>query len=407
MRLTTILYRHNYHRTIKVVWKKQGKMQINELTIPPELQEMGVKIHDAKELFMKDKKPEMLEEPAVVSSNYDLGDEKKYYLFHQKTRVTEGLDQVLSLTKTLSYEGLPPKLNTLVDVEQIPNQDDLVQDCIKQALVQDAWQVRLPKKLDITKPHWVFPREYGIPLKRKVSSLLAKLVLLCEAGTGKYPGCFTRSKILDVSSDLLINSRGSSVTFQLRSDIVIADEKPLQPFASVSEVKETKIRELPSIYPIKPTLDLDQCEECPASESSNEWLPDVVPKSHVHTIHIPHKSIGFLFPVQKLSRGIASCFAFAAEEARRLYGPDVKELLQPVSVQCVYMDIKTFGFLAYQLNTLDLDNVEGLKNQVWIDGPYDLYEEISEQGELKNYNPKVFAKMLALYLNGVFPASLE
>lgn len=383
-------------------------MQINDLFIPPQLQEMGVKIYDAKELFMPTKKPEVPEELSVLTSDDGFVDKKKYYLFDQKTRLTEGLDHVLALTKTVSYEGLPSKLNNLIGVEQIANQDDLVQDYIKQALISDAWQIKLPKKIDIQKPGWVFPREYGIPLRRKVSGLLEKLILLCEAGSGKYPECLARSKIMGARSDVLINSKGSSVTFQLQSDFLITDKKPLQPFASASEVEETKIRELPSLYPIKPVLDLTQCKECPSRESSSEeQLSYGVPKGYIHTLHIPHKSIGFFFPVQKLSRGVASCFTFAAEEARLLYGPDVKELLQPVSVQCIYMDIKTFGFIAYQLNTLDLDNDEGLKNQVWCDGPHNLYEEINQEGEITNYNPDVFAKMFALYLNGLVPTSSE
>lgn len=51
MRFTKILYQVNYHRHVKRIWKRQGKMEIKDLVIPPELLSMGVQISEGKEVL--------------------------------------------------------------------------------------------------------------------------------------------------------------------------------------------------------------------------------------------------------------------------------------------------------------------------------------------------------------------
>lgn len=71
----------------------------------------------------------------------------------------------------------------------------------------------------------------------------------------------------------------------------------------------------------------------------------------------------------------------------------------------MYMDIKAFNFMVYQLNTLELEHNNGIKNQMWVDEPARLYQDISETELITNYNPEVFPKLLALYLNGLVPSN--
>lgn len=74
---------------------------------------------------------------------------------------------------------------------------------------------------------------------------------------------------------------------------------------------------------------------------------------------------------------------------------------EPISIQCMYLDVKSANFLAYQLNTLVLNDNEGIKNQVWIDEPSDLYSNVNDVDLLTDYNPSVFSKMLAFHINGL------
>lgn len=55
MRITDVLFRLNIHRQVQRMWKRQGQMEIKEFKIPPELQELGVNIKDAKEILNETK----------------------------------------------------------------------------------------------------------------------------------------------------------------------------------------------------------------------------------------------------------------------------------------------------------------------------------------------------------------
>lgn len=76
----------------------------------------------------------------------------------------------------------------------------------------------------------------------------------------------------------------------------------------------------------------------------------------------------------------------------------------------MFMDPQSANFLAYQLNTLEMDNNEGIKNQAWIDKPDNLYSKVCDVNEIllttynpsvTDYNPTIFSKMLALHMNGL------
>lgn len=58
---------------------------------------------------------------------------------------------------------------------------------------------------------------------------------------------------------------------------------------------------------------------------------------------------------QVFGRALMKAFTAAASSARQKFGLDVKELPEPVSVQCIQTDGKQFYFSVYQLNTLDTE----------------------------------------------------
>lgn len=402
MRFTSVLYKVNYYRHFQRIWKRQSRLQATNLEIPEVLKEMGVPIKNAKEILKETQRFPAIEKTFVPfpmpPSVFDEG--TYYYVMHGKTKVSESENQTLALTKTISYQGLPSQLQSLIDVESIPNQDELVQTSILQAQVWDGDQFKLPKKVDIKNPGYNFKRAYGTRHKKKVSGLLEKLVFLCDGAIGKYPACLYRDKVKNAFCNVNIERNGSNITFQMPCEVLVTSNKPLRQFALPNEVAETEKQEVPNVFPIKPTLDLDKLEEKPPSPCITR-----VNNKHIHTLFLAQKSFGFWFPKQTLAQAIAACFSFTAKEAQMKYGVDVKVLPEPISVQCVYMDIKSFNFLAYQLNTLELDHNDGVKNQVWIDTPLDVYNEVSETNLITNYNPNVFPRMLALYINGLHPTT--
>jgi hypothetical protein len=97
-----------------------------------------------------------------------------------------------------------------------------------------------------------------------------------------------------------------------------------------------------------------------------------------------------------------------------LYGESVQgDLASPVVIQAIATNGFNFNLITFQLNTVDLASTDGIKNIAWVDsGPENNIREdwrpntnatkFCEQKPyvLKEYNPEVFKKVLAIYLNG-------
>ena len=85
----------------------------------------------------------------------------------------------------------------------------------------------------------------------------------------------------------------------------------------------------------------------------------------------------------------------------------MKTLREPISTQCVTTNGISFNFVCFQLNTLNFDSEEGVKNLVWFDNNCEMYKKIlPKRAMLRNtkyedYNPEVFQKFLAFYMNGI------
>lgn len=102
--------------------------------------------------------------------------------------------------------------------------------------------------------------------------------------------------------------------------------------------------------------------------------------------------------------GLVKGFLLALGQAKLTFGPDVKGVLpSPVTVNFVHTDGKKFHFSAFQLNTLDLDNPEGVKNIYWcdkrLDDMYGTLGYVKAVPTLEDYNPHVLRKFAALYLD--------
>ena len=86
---------------------------------------------------------------------------------------------------------------------------------------------------------------------------------------------------------------------------------------------------------------------------------------------------------------------------------DVKNLPEPITIQCIYSNGELFSFMVFQLNTMDFETTSHrIKNFVWFDRDNTMYNKIlPKRAMLRNtqyedYNPEVFQKMLAFYVNG-------
>jgi len=87
---------------------------------------------------------------------------------------------------------------------------------------------------------------------------------------------------------------------------------------------------------------------------------------------------------------------------------ETKVLPEPISTQCVMTDGDIFRFVCFQLNTLNFDTSDGVKNLVWFDeDERPLFNRlVPKRAMLRNtryldYDPDVFRQLVAFYVNGV------
>jgi large subunit ribosomal protein L37 len=76
----------------------------------------------------------------------------------------------------------------------------------------------------------------------------------------------------------------------------------------------------------------------------------------------------------------------------------VKDLPEPITIQCVQTDGRLFHFADFQLNTLHLDGIDGKKNIFWMLPRISLFSScmyVKGKPLLEGYNPEVFCRFLA------------
>lgn len=156
---------------------------------------------------------------------------------------------------------------------------------------------------------------------------------------------------------------------------------------------------------------------------------------HPHTAFIHYAPLNVksitLEPVtedQIASRTLLKAFTIAAAKAQSVYGvskesaehnpifisiyliqndslsfqADVRELPEPITVQCIQVHINKFYFGVYQLNTLNLSDDSGTKNYWFKIPPILLYKNCDYEESrpvLRKYNNDVLRHTLAFYRN--------
>jgi large subunit ribosomal protein L37 len=376
-------------------WEYKRKRKILDDGVPATLK--GVNIVDANEVAKIEwPKFDVPEVPQVFpEQKHPLWKDKPCAQFSSEMHLMEGEPQLQVLTKTLKREGLPPFISERIGQLLLPNQDELVEGSILHSHFYDSIQERKRRTLDPKNIHRLTPREYGIRTERKNYHLSMSLLRLCAALAGRYPQIFNSTAMYDINVSFPTTKDGDLLHFNARAASVLLADDPL-PIVS-DDVESTRDEQLPDLYPVKSTLDL---KEINVYSTDDQYIM-THKQLHPHLVMIVNDAPLPMFKDHQLTAsGIGSAFTFAASHARRLYGTDVKVLPTPLAVQCVIHDGRRFHFLYYQLNTLDLDGDDGIKNMVWMDTTnplYDRYESVAYQPVLEGYNPRTMQTLLAMY----------
>lgn len=79
---------------------------------------------------------------------------------------------------------------------------------------------------------------------------------------------------------------------------------------------------------------------------------------------------------------------------------EVEDLPEPIYVNCIQTDGQKYHFGVFELNTLNVDGVEGTKNVWYCKNDVKLYDRscyFNGIPVLENYNPKVYGYINAFY----------
>lgn len=402
------------------IWRHRGKYKDPKLNIPPAIQKLDVEIIDPVE-EMKPVRNEKWEPPAddkrfwkpLNPTEHPLYNEKPALLFTYNTKLIQQTQQVCILTKSQMFEGLPANVSKLVNKVNVPDKETKLQQYIMHAYEWNNSKLLQPRRFDYENLRFKFPREYGIPRVLSMRILLADLVRLCQSTAAQFPDAITDRRLIHTP---YVNTnytfKGELIILRGKISYLLGSNKDLQPFADQEAVDQSTLYTMPDLFPVDPTIDLIKEHIYTDTIDTGFKLPYAF--SRPHTIFMTNND--HWKEENRQCRALMYCFMYALSRAREKFGQDIINLPEPISVQCVNLSDTALNFTCFQLNTLNFDNDQGIKNFVWFDTGNQLFsrhlpqpwkeDEFYHKRRYENFNPAPFDKMLALILNGL-PVSAE
>ncbi|XP_063855236.1 large ribosomal subunit protein mL37-like [Scylla paramamosain] len=406
MRVTAVLRRQHLGNQFIYHWMIQGRKKIRDDGVKAALSSKGINIVDPKDVLTPViPKKEVPEPPQLKDAFTPPPPEKRdtpCHVFTKRFSPIMGLSQAQLITNTLVRTALPRHITDRADAaENTPEMDDRVKEAILHAHLLDTHQERLPRLPDVTKhPGWVFPIEYGIPLRRKNKTLNYQLLLLLD----QVEGCGLERQLVEGSSMQVLLPHGNRL-MQMRYDAayLVSSPHPLPAVASLEEVQAASANEeMPDIYPMSPFIN------CRARDtySLDERYGVESPSLHPHTVFMHHNQPR-MRQAQDGFMGMSLLYAFshAAAYAKLVQKNPIGDLKEPVTVQVVHIHCQHYHVGVFQLNTLSLtpSSENPTRNLFWTqtwDCLFDSCKFETGRPVLQGYNPRVFNLLRALHAQG-------
>ncbi|XP_050428661.1 39S ribosomal protein L37, mitochondrial [Adelges cooleyi] len=413
MKITQVLYKQHIGRLIQWQWRAQRKKAVVETNAFKVLAAKNIPVVDALEFIQEpileaqkmdvkqifDNIVGPCELPQKKDHTHPLWNDDPCFVYRDKDVLVHGLDQAKVFTNTVEPDNaLPQHVQELYGAYKIPNQDERVQKIISASVLFDAVQEKLPIKKDKERPAWKYPRDYGVPAKRRNQLLTSRLLQLCESSAGSM--CSSRVIARDVFFKVPIQ-RNANVSLNLNANLLLLSDTPLGSYL------DNATGDLPDIYPFDCKVSLEEYN----IYKKNEFISPIDGKfNNIHTVfvHFDDTEVKNLYetPVvesQILGRSLMKCYAFAVANAKSKFGEDVVDLPEPITLQCVHTNASWFHFSVFQLNSLAGPEDNEKRNAYWQAPLMNLYTNCNyEEGipVLEDYNPEVFKHFLAFYMNG-------
>ncbi|XP_014372193.2 39S ribosomal protein L37, mitochondrial [Papilio machaon] len=410
MKLSRVLNRQHIDFMFKKHWLVQGKRVPIDTGVEDVLREKGIPVEDALE-FIKEK-PGPRERINIVGPyepQLPLDETHPDYktrpclTLTNKTVLLEGIAQAQVLTKTIIAENkLPNKIEELAEITVPKAVHEGVKKAILSSNVFDCEQQKLPKIKDPVRPAYNFPRILGITDRRRNQIITNKLLQLIER-CSDFELTQTRYALNDVECKTVFDKDDDLIQFQDVSNILVTSNSPLK--HDIMNEKNIPFVEIPDLYPIKHTVTLPP--EHFYDEKSIYPIEFNVSRKHPHTtwLHFNRTEVNNIYetPVtdtQIYGRALTHAFTVASAYAKELHGEEVQELPEPIYVNCIQTDGQKYHFGVFELNTLNVDGIEGTKNVWYCKNDVKLYDRscyFNGMPVLENYNPKVYGYINAFY----------
>lgn len=422
-------------------WQTKRHQVVFNYDYVQRLQQKGITVHQLEDVLKYPVLPDMpsfpdvnptaddpVRAPFVRTEEHPLYHPEPAYTFSDRSKfpIKYELNHALSLTKTTVFvEDLPVRIKAAVPTAPIlEEQDQLIQDVICETFMFDATQRKLPRLVAVPHIGWTpvvdqmnrplpYPTpkyswqrrvkpDYGIPVHRRLQNLTRGLLRYCEGLSPAHPALLERQILEGNQIRQLFRRHGKLVQIYVPIPFLVTDPNPLAPFLTPDQVRDTRDSMLPDLSPLN-------CFTAIWPKHIYRDQNNFPVKETTHSA--PHVHLAFAFESLRehywsaevyAARSLTMAFALALGQARLKYGHDFEgELPEPIAVQFVKTNGFRTTFSAFQLNTLDLSNDEGVKNVFWHAPRQDFFTQCEYKDALptlQGYNPEVFNTLLAMYM---------
>lgn len=278
------------------------------------------------------------------------------YVYHPKVQTCEADLQVYQWAKTQEVNTRPPI------VEQLRNQLSL-----------EPFKTLIEKNIIVARTYETqeeyTPKTYPFGLMQNI----LKTIL-------NHAHVYPHLKGLHVSHNPDVaatwNHAQALMAVRGRPGTVFTSKTKLPQFFDGSFAEESKAHTFASTEPLSPYIDLKQYGIY--LDNATGFRPKrLFPFFHTLVV-VDNEAVQ---EIQLLQKGIMYTFGQLVAQAIEKHGSQVvgKELPEPECGQCLVTNGKRFSFIWYQLNTLDMTDVDkGVKNLVHVERPGFLYTKLKK-----------------------------
>lgn len=327
------------------------------------------------------------------------------YVFHPNIETTEADKQMMMWTKSVSVVDPPAAFSKVMEEVDLEPIGRIMQTTVLASRLYEKREIRKKNKnnpKDVTRgTHSNFP-----------FSLLQNQFKNVMGFAKDYPQLWHLNPAPELRVSASWQVLDEMLSVHGKPGMFLNSKRPMPHFYNQETVEKTKTIPMDSLGPIPIFSDLKKylIEEtaCTGLYPHKSFFP------HFHTLMVADNGEYVAPPsrglpeVQLLLRGLLFTFGRLLAQAVAKHGPQVlgSVLPEPECAQSIMTDGNRFSFLWYQLNTLDMSDLEnGVKNIVCIQQPGQMFGTIEEERKNTYRLTEVNEDVLKMYLSMLLVSS--